>query len=267
MRVAPGLSPSSVSLVQKAGSQQKGDNALISYPASKGQCSAYALPVGYRCSCTKVFPPLPSKAPGFVQTKFSHGNHPAIRYPCVQPCLAWEYLILLLLLVLWLGYNPGKLHNTHWMSPLFLEKRKARGNPGELVGARGSKSWAMVARDGYKGAGSTRALLSLPQLPAAQRGFVLGQPHGPAAQIYCWRGDVQGFWARAPVTQTATTTSAPFTRAQSRFPCQRPSHGAVLGMVLSLPGSLQGTHIPSHLGLTAHLPGIIHKSSQCLLIK
>lgn len=93
------------------------------------------------------------------------------------------------------------------MSPLFLEKRKARGNPGELLGAGGSKSWA--ERDGYEGAGSRHFS---PRHSCPQRRGALCPGSPVALQCsYCWRGDAQGFWPRAPVAQTATPTSAPFT--------------------------------------------------------
>lgn len=47
--MVPGLSPSSVSSVQKAGSQQKEGDALISHAVNKDLCNAYALLVGCRC--------------------------------------------------------------------------------------------------------------------------------------------------------------------------------------------------------------------------
>lgn len=170
-----------------------------------------------------------------------------------------------------------KLHNTHWRGPVSLEKRKARGNPEELAGARGCKSQA-AARDGHKGAGSTQAH----SLPSAAARAASGGTEGLCARgspVALWHGFTAagvmsvGFRAGAPATQAAPPTNPPFTLCTRRIPLSEtfPWLLAALGAPLSLPScSARRSHrlppphySPSPCYYTPSPP----KLSQCLFIK
>lgn len=168
------------------------------------------------------------------------------------------------------------MHNTHWRSPVFLEKRKAHGNPEELAGARGCKSQA--AARGHKGAGSTQAH-SLP--PAAARAAgggmeglcALGSPVALCHRFTAGGVMSVGFQAGAPATQAAPPTNPPFTLCTRRIPLSEtfPRLLAALGALLSLPScSARRSHrlpsphySPSPRYYTPSPP----KLSRCLFIK
>lgn len=88
MRVAPGFSPSSFSLVQEEGSQQKGDNALINCAVVSKANAVHLLSlwdtdaVVQRCSLL---------CPAQLQVLFRHNSATAATLPCaVHVCsTAW----------------------------------------------------------------------------------------------------------------------------------------------------------------------------------
>lgn len=96
--------------------------------------------------------------------------------------------------------------------------------------------------------------LSPPQLPAAQRGFVPGSPLALQCS-FCWRGDVQGFWPRAPVVQTATP-SAQLTMHKAGSPVRDLPTVQGWGWCSASLSARHSQH--SHLGLRAHLAGVVH---------
>lgn len=156
------------------------------------------------------------------------------------------------------GIRPWGIAQTQRRSPVFLEKRKARGNPVELAGARGCKSRAAAARNGHKGAGSTRA----PSLPSAATRTASSGTEGLCARgspmalltLALRRGHTaggmmaKGFRAGAPATQAAPPTNPSFTLRTKWIPLLEtfPRHPAVLGVLLSLPGcsARHSRHLP-----------------------
>lgn len=122
------------------------------------------------------------------------------------------------------------------MSHLSLEKGKARGNSGELMGLEAAKAnksgkrWIQRSRQ--------HPDPSLPSTAAPeQRGFV-SCGTVTAGEVMARGSGHEPQWPRLH------TNKCPCTK---QVPCQRASHGAELGMVLSLPGSLQGTPTPPTL--------------------
>lgn len=236
MRVAPGFSPSSVSLVQKEETQQKGD-ALISCAVVSKANALHLLSlwdtdaVVQRCS---LLGPANLQVLLIIQPR----HHPAVCCPCVQHCLLWEYLILSLLVVSWLGYSPGKLHRTHWMSPLFLEKGKAHGNPGELLGAGGSKSWQEWQEMNTKEQAAPRPFSPLHSCPSTE-GLCARPAPWPCGTVTAGEVMPRGS-GHEPQWPRLHTNKCPIHWCTKQVPCQRPCHGAELGMVLSFPGPVQG---------------------------
>lgn len=252
MRVAPGFSPSSVSLVQKEGTQPKGD-ALVSYAVVSKANALHLLSlwdtdaVVQRCSLlgpAKLQVLLiiqPRHPPCCVLSMCAALLAVAVPHPFCLWCRGWDTAL------------GNCTEHTEWA--IFPWRKEKHVEILESWWGWRQQKLTRVARGGYKGAGSTQTLLSPPQLPQ-NRGALC-----PVAQLLLERYG-QGLWPWAPVAQTPHQQVS-LHKAGSlseSFPWSRAGDGAQ-------PPWLSARHShPSHPGLTAHLPGAIHWSHHVFLM-
>lgn len=208
MRVAPGFSPSSVSLVQKEGTQPKGD-ALVSYAVVSKANALHLLSlwdtdaVVQRCSLlgpAKLQVLLiiqPRHPPCCVLSMCAALLAVAVPHPFCLWCRGWDTAL------------GNCTEHTEWA--IFPWRKEKHVEILESWWGWRQQKLTRVARGGYKGAGSTQTLLSPPQLPQ-NRGALC-----PVAQLLLERW-WPGALAPSPSGPDSTPTSVPFTGAQSSFP-------------------------------------------------
>lgn len=150
------------------------------------------------------------------------------------------------------GIQPWEIAQDTLNEPSFLGKKekhvevwRAAGCWGQQKPSNSSKGWIQRSRQHTGPSLHSTAARSTEGLcgPVAQ---------GYCSEVMCRGSGHQPQWPRLPHQQVP---HSPVPQARSSV---RDLPTAGLGMVLSPPGSLQGTHTPSHLGLTVPLPGVIH---------